>query len=104
MEVQPLPATFHFKDFAVSSNSESCNEEARTLYIEGHSVYGIAYAMLICLAKHAPHRGGLGGSSVALMADAQSGSAYKHVAMHDILRGSMTIRTSSKSHRRKETC
>ncbi|RCN48644.1 hypothetical protein ANCCAN_05283 [Ancylostoma caninum] len=73
----PLSTTFEFKKFAVSSNSESCNEEARSLYIEGHSLYGIAFAMIICLMKHAPHRGGLGGASVAVFVDAKKGSCMQ---------------------------
>ncbi|XGW14896.1 hypothetical protein V3C99_000850 [Haemonchus contortus] len=63
------PTSHRFKEFAVSSNSESCNEEARTLYLEDHSTYGIAFAMSLCLMKSAPHRGGLGGASVAVMVD-----------------------------------
>ncbi|KAL6725484.1 hypothetical protein Aduo_007534 [Ancylostoma duodenale] len=73
----PLSATFEFKKFAASSNSESCNEEARSLYIEGHSLYGIAFAMVICLMKHAPHRGGLGGASVAVFVDAKKSSCMQ---------------------------
>ncbi|KAK5976137.1 hypothetical protein GCK32_010262, partial [Trichostrongylus colubriformis] len=66
---RPEPNSYKFKEFAVSSNSESCNEEARALHLANHSIYGIAFAMSLCLMKNAPHRGGLGGASVAVMVD-----------------------------------
>ncbi|KAL6725485.1 hypothetical protein Aduo_007535 [Ancylostoma duodenale] len=65
-KLQPIPMSFEFEKFAVSSNSETCNEIGRTLFIEGHSIFGVAAGMVRCLAITEPHQSGTHGFDVAL--------------------------------------
>uniref|UniRef100_A0A1I7WGI2 DUF58 domain-containing protein n=1 Tax=Heterorhabditis bacteriophora TaxID=37862 RepID=A0A1I7WGI2_HETBA len=69
----PYPLTYHFDEIAITSTSETCNELARTRYLENHSIHGIALTLAFCLFVNEPHRGGLGGASIALYANANTG-------------------------------
>ncbi|VDM61810.1 unnamed protein product [Angiostrongylus costaricensis] len=65
----PLPVTYPFDRFAVSSNSEMCNELARILHVEGHSFLGVATAVMTCLHITEPNRRKVYDPGVAIFAD-----------------------------------
>ncbi|WKY01923.1 hypothetical protein Q1695_015717 [Nippostrongylus brasiliensis] len=61
----PLPYSYGFDHFGISSNSELCNEIARRLYKEDFSTLQIAVGVAMCLTVSEPHQSdarGLGAS------------------------------------------
>ncbi|KAK5964532.1 hypothetical protein GCK32_018580, partial [Trichostrongylus colubriformis] len=74
-----LPVTYGFEEFAVSSNSEFCNEMARLLYNEDYSIEQIAVAMGLCLKLTEGFRDEEAGNGVAISADTNSSSCEESI-------------------------
>ncbi|KAK6745761.1 hypothetical protein RB195_012089 [Necator americanus] len=65
-KLHPRPLSYEFQEFAVSSNSETCNELGRSLFIEGHSIFGVAAGIARCLATTEPYKNDINGYNVAI--------------------------------------
>nr|CDJ84482.1 unnamed protein product [Haemonchus contortus] len=63
---EPAPVTYGFEEFGVSSNSEFCNEMARTLYNEEYNINQIAVSMVFCLEETEQFQGRNGGNGAAI--------------------------------------
>ncbi|EYC02734.1 hypothetical protein Y032_0098g3095 [Ancylostoma ceylanicum] len=81
-KLQTIPLSYNFENFAVSSNSETCNEIGRTLYVEGHSIFGVAAGMVRCLAIAEPHQSGIHAFDVALFLEMGINEVCQQTAKH----------------------
>ncbi|KAK6744050.1 hypothetical protein RB195_011008 [Necator americanus] len=75
-ELEQVPGTGVFEEFAVSSSSETCSELARTMYIEGYRSNIIAATLQFCLNLQQPDRSGDLGQSVAVHYSPEKGCRY----------------------------
>ncbi|KIH52979.1 hypothetical protein ANCDUO_16904 [Ancylostoma duodenale] len=76
---RPIQNLVRFKEVAVATSEQQCNDLARVLVVEGFSIYAVAYAMQLCLFFTGPQRSGLGGSSTTVFVDANNPSSSCHI-------------------------